>query len=169
MQTKQSVISIYCHYTGFSAILLEKITADTDFDSWSSCEKRWTVSKLVRGIPSYELISEKLTELKKLTANTNPIIINKEVDLRNKLQNTSIRFKNIEAVDSSNSLSDLNSQIFQLIVLVNDKRLVFKKECSELLEAIKFYNRENHSNDINALLLAINNIPYNSFNHLLTS
>lgn len=170
-QTKKTVISIYCHYTGFSAILLEKITADTDFDSWQSCEKRWTVSKIIRDIPSYELISKALTELKALNRNSDSVLINSEIDLRKKLKNSSISFKK-EIKDSksiSSSSENLNTNIFHLIALVNDKHLAFKKECSELIEEIKFFNPANHSNDINALLLAINNIPYDSINYLLTS
>ena len=76
IQTKDKFIGCYCHYTGFSAVLLEKIVHDEDWERWETCEKRWTVSKLVKGIPSFDILEKELLELKAESKYTSSILIN---------------------------------------------------------------------------------------------
>ena len=164
--TKQIINSLYCHYSGFSALLMEKTIADTDYEEWERCEKRWTVSKLIKGIASYDLISKALKEIKSIGQGTYPIIINKEIELNRII--SGVRFKGSTSTDMTSNV-DINANIFNLVARVNDEQIVFKKEASSLIESVKFFNPANHDNDLNALILAVNAIPYSSFNYLLIS
>jgi len=169
LQTKQTFIGCYCHYKGFSAILLEKIIADEDYERWESCEKRWTVSKLIQGLPSFDKIEKELLALKTDSKHTGAILVNKGFKFLDNVVSYKLSFREIEIDTISENFGSFNGDIFSLIALVNDKKLVFKKEASELIEDIKFYNPANHNNDLSALLVAIKTIPSKSFNYLLVS
>ena len=166
VQTKQTLIACYCHYKSFSAVLLEKIISD---NVSANVDKRWTVLKLVKGIPSFDLIEKELLTLKTDSKHIGSILINKEFLFLDKVLNHKLSFRKVEIDSISENFGSFNADIFTLIALVNDKKLAFKKECSELIEEIKFFNPANHSNDLNALLLGIKTIPINSFNYLLIS
>jgi hypothetical protein len=169
IQTKQTFIGCYAHYTGFSAVLLEKIVHDQNWERWETCEKRWTVSKLVKGIPSFDLLEKELLALQTDSKHTSSILINKGFKFIDNVVSYKLKFKEVEVGSIGENFSSFNADIFSLIALVNDRKLVFKEEASELIEEIKFFNPANHSNDLSALLVTIKNIPSKSFNYLLIS
>lgn len=163
---KDSVIACYAHYSGFAAILLERVISCTEYQRNAKIDKRWTVTKLITGIASYQLIKEALKELKTVSGSTHAVIVNKEVDLRKGVKG--ITFKASESFDM-NTNTDINSSVFNLVARVNDRQIVFKKDCSSLIESVKFYNSSNFDVSLNALILAVNAIPSSSYIDFLAS
>ncbi|AVH68654.1 hypothetical protein [Nostoc sp. 'Peltigera membranacea cyanobiont' N6] len=172
IQTKQTFIGCYCNYSGFSAVLLDKLVHDEDYIRFETAEKRWTVSKLVKGEPSFDLIEKELLAMKTESKYVGSILINKGFKFLDNVVSYKLSFREIEVDSISENFgsSSANADIFSLIALVQDKKLAFTKQASPLIEEIKFYNPANHSNDLSALMIAIKTIPSKSFvNHLLTS
>jgi hypothetical protein len=166
-QTKETVIALYCHYSGFSIVMLERITADDNYVAWQECEKRWSVAKVIKNIPSFEKIEKELLELKKANNYISKIQINKGFKYIEKIIDFRIKFTEVELDSKIENFGSFNADIFNLIALVNDRKIVFKKEYSDLVESIKFWNPANNSNELNALVLAIKSIPYYKINNML--
>jgi hypothetical protein len=163
--TKDSVISCYAHYSGFAAILLQRVISCSNYQKDAKIDKRWTVVKQITGVASYKLIEQALKELKQISGSTHPVIVNGEVDLK---VIKGIRFKASESVDMQSN-ADINASVFNLVCRVNDRQIVFKKDCSSLIESVKFYNSSTLDISLNALILACNSIPASSYIDFLAS
>ena len=162
--SKDSIIALYAHYSGFAIILLERIISCKDYTK--KFDKRWTVAKLITGIPSYDLIKKNLKDLKKSSRCLHSIIVNKEINLSKAIRG--ISFKPSEGAEMATD-SDINASVFNLVARVNDRQLVFKKDTAGLIESVKFYNPNNFDVSINALILAVNSIPCSSYQEFLES
>lgn len=163
-QSKQSVIGLYCHYTGFSSVLIERITSDNSKDF----ERRWTVAKCINGSMSYVKIDKALEELR--GNNIVNTFYNTEVDIKDRIKhNYYLKSNSDKNIIFDNNF--FNTQVCHLIAMLNDKGLVFKKDVEHLIQNIKYYNPENCTNDLKALIIAVSTISPHAFgmNNLLNT
>lgn len=140
---QKEIISLYAHFTGYSIVKLVK-------------KERWTVEKLVWGNPSYSKIE---SDLQSLYRGIGKILINSDIELNGKLKGN-YRFTLVNLSVSENR-ENFNAKLFHLIASVNDKLIAFNsqdKNSVELVEKIRFYSVDNHSNDLNSLIMAVDSL-----------
>lgn len=151
--TNNTVISLYCHFTGYSIVKLVR-------------NDKWTVERIIHGKPSYNDIEKNLKDV--IGANYGQVLINSDIQLSGKLH-SNFRFKQVILSMSENRESYFN-QMFHAIACFNDKLLLFNKEDKsviELIQLLSFFNMNVHSNDLNALVIALSEIKIAGMRNLL--